>query len=278
MRLTAKHQLNQLKFCLICWKAAPRDDSKKPQSKRVFRTVQKSQEDIIKNFYVKGYSFNDNRFPKVICSSCRLKILNRKPGNNTVEIAKYPHESVTSKQNRLNSNKCKCFLCTNPRVSVPAIPESNQSIEEPIENADYSEHSNDEILQQEPIHQEIHTTTITFDSSIFSVRCRTCLREGMDPSHRCTKDGFLDEVMTMAHENGCDEILAAKIIKKKSEETNDKDQIMLKNRRGKPTTLYLTKPRSLHAWNISDVIEIRNYVANSDRKIKFFLKKLHLKG
>lgn len=243
------HNNNQSKVCLLCLKYIPQFKHAKGKKVQVL-TVSESYEEKIRSTFFSEYRFSDERWPKVVCSSCKPKLCEAIKGNIRRSWCPYDIQPILmGKVSRSTAKNCSCQVCR--------IVQSSTKFETIRSVFQSKKKSNNKNVATEPL-------------------CSKCLSKiAKGKRHFCTRSTLIKNVEVLATEKQVDDIVASATLRKRN---NESQTITLKNARGKRSTVYLSKPPEIPTLTLQDVVDIEQDQSSSSRKSKRLLTKLRKKG
>lgn len=109
------HEENRMKVCAIC--ATKIVFGSNSRSKFI---ISEDMQNLIRKFSNKDFHLFDSRFPKAICTSCKVRIHERKQGKTARPIPDMPNyvDIQLLRQTRSTSSEdlCSCFICETARL------------------------------------------------------------------------------------------------------------------------------------------------------------------
>lgn len=237
------HSKNRAKLCVICFKYQPQNLNKKDKKASCF-PIQEDHEQLIKKSFIPNYSFEDQRFPTVLCQNCYNAVGDSKKNIFRRKVAVYKYDQLEEEMLTLDSH-CNCFICL--KINDSSKPRS--------------------ILKLGRMKRKI-------DSSAFDL-CSNCLAP-LKEGHKCS-GGTVKRLKLLAQEKHVEQQLASTLLND-LKKINCQKELTLKNVHGKPSTVFLGKQEKVPVLTSEKILQIQKRNTRSMKNTKCLISLLKETG
>ena len=210
---------------------------------KTMRPVTDNQRELINAYLVSGLSKNDDRLPRALCTTCRLRV-SELPVGGTGQANVFDHSILNDlRPITRGSSICECLVCKVGRSNINTSLNRRPAVGRPSIDAK--------------------------DKPMAIKLCSSCLSEvGPGKPHTCSpnsRDSNLQEIVTNFDPKS-GEKLASLVLKKKMDETTSKTFSVAQNH-GRPVRVQLFPDcQSPQQIEISDIYKIKTDLNLSTRK------------
>lgn len=177
------------------------------------------------------YSFLDERWPTILCSNCKNAVVESENGVFRQNIGNFNFEQVINKRlpSARKSVRCTCVVCklfySLSVCSSKNLLQRNKKIK-------------NKVAGNKPL-------------------CSSCLKQST-LKHKCSKLNLINRTIEIVKKQNVEQVVASTILK---DITNDENpgtkQILLKNLRGKPSTVCVGITKKNPEVSVKDIVQLQ---------------------